>query len=91
MQRTPSLKPPLSSSSELLLSSLTQESEEGDLLVIVGSPALTPPVITPTKPTPDDNADTMPIDAWDGDMEKMSMQRFLWAFHRDISDDKQHG
>jgi hypothetical protein len=90
MQRTPSPKPPLSSSSELLLS-LTQESEEGDLSVIVGSPAHTPPVITPTKPMPDDNADTMPINAWDGDMEKMSMQRFLRAFHRDISDDKQHG
>jgi hypothetical protein len=26
----------------------------------------------------------MPIDAWDGDTEKMSAQSFLRAFHRDV-------
>ncbi|KAJ7704563.1 hypothetical protein B0H17DRAFT_1193768 [Mycena rosella] len=26
----------------------------------------------------------MPIDAWDGNTEKMSVQSFLWAFHRDV-------
>ncbi|KAJ7622986.1 hypothetical protein B0H17DRAFT_1151494 [Mycena rosella] len=43
-----------------------------------------PPTVTTTTTTPDDDSDTMPIDAWDGDTEKMSAQSFLRAFHRDV-------
>ncbi|KAJ7189895.1 hypothetical protein GGX14DRAFT_382772, partial [Mycena pura] len=41
-------------------------------------------VPTTLPPAPDYESETMPMDAWDGDTDKMSTQDFLRAFHRDV-------
>ncbi|KAJ7441717.1 hypothetical protein FB451DRAFT_1414508 [Mycena latifolia] len=41
----------------------------------------------PTLPrtlSPDYSSDLMPMDAWDGDTDKMSVQDFLCSFHQDV-------
>ncbi|KAF8175642.1 hypothetical protein K438DRAFT_1847439 [Mycena galopus ATCC 62051] len=71
------------------LSSTTQSSN-GDLPLFEKPPSPIPRARTPNTPTvtrpisPGYDSDTMPMDAWDGDTDKMCAQDFSRAFHRDV-------
>ncbi|KAF8144991.1 hypothetical protein K438DRAFT_1992245 [Mycena galopus ATCC 62051] len=65
-------------------------SSDGELPLFEKPPSPIPHALIPTAPTitkailPDYDSDTMLMDAWDGDTDKLSAQDFSRAFHRDV-------
>ncbi|KAJ7706875.1 hypothetical protein B0H17DRAFT_1125692 [Mycena rosella] len=86
MHRTPSPNPP-SESIPSTPSSLTPSHSSDDELPTFEkppSPIENAPAPANTTTIPDYDSDTMPMEAWDGDMDKMSAQDFLRAFHHNV-------
>ncbi|KAJ7654194.1 hypothetical protein B0H17DRAFT_1146867 [Mycena rosella] len=84
---TPSPKPP-SESIPSTPSSLTPSHLSDDELPTFEKPPSpienAPAPANTTTAIPDYDSDTMPMEAWDGDTDKISAQDFLRVFHRDV-------
>ncbi|KAJ6617278.1 hypothetical protein B0H10DRAFT_2218764 [Mycena sp. CBHHK59/15] len=56
--------------------------EQPQAISILHTPSITTTTFHTT--TPDYDSDEMPMEAWDGDTDKLSAQDFLRGFHRDV-------
>ncbi|KAJ7137884.1 hypothetical protein C8R44DRAFT_868254 [Mycena epipterygia] len=83
---TPSDTPPSTPSSLTLSLPSDNELPTFEEAPATNTPRAPSPTSTTTfhTTTPDYKSDEMPMDAWDGDTDKLSAQDFLRGFHRDV-------